>query len=114
MALLSKSKMAYFNNRPRQNGRQFADDLFKCIFVNENVWISTKILMNFVPKGPIYNIPADQATSRYLNQYWIDYRRIYASFGLNEFTCKFALIVIKALTGDKIVAHEIPVEPVAT
>ena len=27
---------------------------------------------------------ADQATSHYLNQWWLDYRRIYASFGLNE------------------------------
>ena len=25
--------------RPRQNGRHFADDIFKCIFLNENVWI---------------------------------------------------------------------------
>ena len=23
--------------RPRQNGRHFADDIFKCIFLNENV-----------------------------------------------------------------------------
>ena len=23
--------------RPRQNGRHFADDIFKCIFMNENV-----------------------------------------------------------------------------
>ena len=44
--------------RPRQNGHHFADDLFKCIFVNENVWISIKISLKFVPKGPIYNIPA--------------------------------------------------------
>ena len=29
--------------RPKQNGRQFVDDIFKCIFVNENVWISMKI-----------------------------------------------------------------------
>ena len=27
---------------------------------------------------------ADQATSHYLNQWWLDYRRIYASLGLNE------------------------------
>ena len=27
---------------------------------------------------------ADQATSHYLNQWWLIYRRIYASFGLNE------------------------------
>ena len=44
--------------RPRQNGRHFADDFFKRIFLNENVWISIKISLRFVPKGPIYNIPA--------------------------------------------------------
>ena len=44
--------------RPRQNGRHFADDIFKCIFLNENVWISIKISLKFVPKGPINNIPA--------------------------------------------------------
>ena len=44
--------------RPRQNGRHFADDIFKCIFVNEDVWISIKISLKFVPKGPINNIPA--------------------------------------------------------
>ena len=27
---------------------------------------------------------ADQVTSHYLNQRWVDYRRIYASLGLNE------------------------------
>ena len=44
--------------RPRQNGRHFADDIFKCIFSNENVWIPIKISLKFVPKGPINNIPA--------------------------------------------------------
>ena len=44
--------------RPRQNGRHFADDIFKCIFLNENVWITIKISLKFVPKGPINNIPA--------------------------------------------------------
>ena len=44
--------------RPRQNGRYNADDTFKCIFLNANVWIPTKILLKFVPKGPINNIPA--------------------------------------------------------
>ena len=43
--------------RPRQNGLHFLD-IFKCIFVNENVWISIKISLEFVPKGPINNIPA--------------------------------------------------------
>ena len=44
--------------RPRQNGRHLADDIFNCIFVNENIWIPIKISVKFVPKGPIYNIPA--------------------------------------------------------
>ena len=44
--------------RPRQNGRHFADDTFKRIFLTENVWISIKISMKFIPKGLINNIPA--------------------------------------------------------
>ena len=44
--------------RPRQNGCHFADDIFKCIFLNENAWIPIKISMKFVPKSPINNIPA--------------------------------------------------------
>ena len=31
-------------------------DIFKCIFLNENVWISIKISLKFVPKGPISKI----------------------------------------------------------
>ena len=44
--------------RPRQNGRHFADDIFKCIFLNENIWILIQISLEFVPKGPINNFPA--------------------------------------------------------
>ena len=44
--------------RPRQNGRHFADDTFNCIFENENVRLSIKFSLKFVPKGPINNIPA--------------------------------------------------------
>ena len=44
--------------RPRQHGRHFADDTFKRIFLNENIWISIKISLKFVPKSPIDNIPA--------------------------------------------------------
>ena len=44
--------------RPRQNGRHFPDDIFKCSFLNKNVWISIKISLKFVPKGLINNIPA--------------------------------------------------------
>ena len=34
--------------RPGRNRRHFTDDIFKCIFLNENVWIS-----NPIPKGSI-------------------------------------------------------------
>ena len=44
--------------RPRQDGRHYPDDIFKCIFLNENVWISIEISLKFVPKGPINNIPS--------------------------------------------------------
>ena len=44
--------------RPRQNGRHFTDNILKCIFFDENVWIPIKISLKFVPKGPIDNIPA--------------------------------------------------------
>ena len=44
--------------RPRQNGRHFADNIFKCIFLNENVWISIKISQKFIPTDLISNNPA--------------------------------------------------------
>ena len=37
---------------------QFPDDIFKWIFLNENIWISIEISLKFVLKGPINNIPA--------------------------------------------------------
>ena len=52
-------KDRYLNTlRPRQNGRHFADDTFKRIFLNENNKILIKISLKFVPKGPINKIPA--------------------------------------------------------
>ena len=44
--------------RPRRNIRHFADDIFKCFFLNENVRISIKISLKLVPNGPIDNFPA--------------------------------------------------------
>ena len=43
---------------PGQNVHHFADDIFKCIFLNENIWISIKISLKFVPNVSINNIPA--------------------------------------------------------
>ena len=34
----------------------FPDDTFKLIFLNENIRISIKISLKFVPKGPIDNV----------------------------------------------------------
>ena len=47
---------------PEQNGRHFADAIFKRIFVNENVWISIQCSPKFVPKGSIDNT--------FINQHW--------------------------------------------
>ena len=44
--------------RPRQNGRHVTDDIFKCIFLNENIWIPTKISLNYVSYGLIDNMAA--------------------------------------------------------
>ena len=41
-----------------QNGRHFLDNIFKCIFLNENVEIVIKISLKYVPKGSTNNIPA--------------------------------------------------------
>ena len=43
--------------RPRQHGRHFPDDIFRCILLNENIWFAINISLSFVPKGPIDNIP---------------------------------------------------------
>ena len=43
---------AFLNTlRSRQDGRCFPDDSFKCIFLNENAWISIKISLKFVRKS---------------------------------------------------------------
>ena len=44
--------------RPRRDRRHFADDIFKCVFLNENEWISLRISLKFVPWDRINNIPS--------------------------------------------------------
>ena len=44
--------------RRRRNEQHFTDAIFKPVFFNENVWVSIKISLKFVPKGPINNISA--------------------------------------------------------
>ena len=43
---------------PGQNGRHLADQIFRCIFVNEKFCILIEISMKFVSNGPIDNNPA--------------------------------------------------------
>ena len=49
---------AHIPARAKQICCHFADDNFKCIFFNENVGISFKISLKFVPKVWINDIPA--------------------------------------------------------
>ena len=74
----------------------WADDIFKCNIVSEDVLTSIKISLNLVSKGRINNMPtlvqiiawrrsADKPLSETINDglvYW----RIYASLGFSELT----------------------------
>ena len=50
--------MKFNTLKPRQNGLHFADDSFKCSFLNENTSVPIDISLKFVPEGRINNIPA--------------------------------------------------------
>ena len=54
-----RTTLVVFNSSPPgQNGRDFADDILKCIFMNEKFCISIQISLKFVTKGLIDNIQA--------------------------------------------------------
>ena len=44
------------SSSPGQNGHHFADNIFRCIFMNEKFFILIKISLKFVPKAPIISI----------------------------------------------------------
>ena len=54
----SRVVATYVNSTPGQNGRHFADDLFRCILVNEMFCILIKVSLKFVSKGLISDNPA--------------------------------------------------------
>ena len=58
MLLAVKTDSILNSPPPGQNGRHFADDIFRCIFVNEKFCILIKISLKFVSEGPIDNNPA--------------------------------------------------------
>ena len=79
---------------PRENCRHFADDVSKCINLNENVWTLLKFSLKFVPKTRIDNIPSlvqimawrrpgDKPLSEPM---MVSFWGIYVSLSLNELT----------------------------
>ena len=52
------NRIVHHHIEAETNGRHFADAIFKCFFVNENVSILIKFSLKFVPKDSINNIPA--------------------------------------------------------
>ena len=42
--------------KPAQTGRHIAEDIFKCIFLNENLRILIQISLRFISRGTIHNI----------------------------------------------------------
>ena len=50
-----KLRMKFNTLTPRQNGRHFADDIFRCVFVNEKFCYVIKISLMFVLYGSVDN-----------------------------------------------------------
>ena len=74
--------------RRRQDGRRFPDDIFKCIFLNENDKIPIQISIKFVPRSPIDNKPAP---IHYLIQCWLVIKSVLGNSHESNFTCARAL-----------------------
>ena len=58
VSVLLSTRQLHLIHPPGQNGRHFADDSSRCIFVNEKFCSLITISLNFVAKGPIDNKPA--------------------------------------------------------
>ena len=74
--------MSYFIlPETRKHDRDFADDIFVCFFVNENVGISMKILLKMFPglEGQIDNIGSEHGLSpnRRKNILWLSDNWVY-------------------------------------
>ena len=83
----------------------FPNDIFKCIFLNGNVWISIKISMKFVRHGPINNIPAlvqimawrHPADKPIWTNDGLVYRCIYTPLVLNELKTIACLLLLNCM-----------------
>ena len=89
--------------RPRPNDRYFADDIFKCIFLNENVEFRLKFHWSAFLRVQLTTCHhwlrwwhGDVlAPGHYLNQWWEVYWPIYTSPSLNEcMKSRFSIIYI--------------------
>ena len=100
--------------------------LSNVFFLNENVWISIKISLKFVHKGPIHNIPAlvqimdwcrpgDKPLSEPM---MLVFRRKYASLGLNglilpkkhfSYSCQIPENILKCVFFNHIFYISIPI-----
>ena len=78
--------------KPRRNGRHFADDILKCIFLDENVCILIKISFKFLSNGPINTTVALVQIMVWCR---LDYQRIHSFLSLIE----LSLFDITALCG---------------
>ena len=79
--------------RPQQNGRNFPDDIFKCIFLKMKMYeFPLRFLWSLLPRSKLVIfehwfsqwLGAGQPTSHCLDQWWLVYWPIYASLGFNE------------------------------
>ena len=52
MGLVCSLHCVINSSPPGQNGRHFADDIFRCIFVSEKTYILIKTSLKFARKGP--------------------------------------------------------------
>ena len=77
--------------RPKRNRQHFADDIFKRIFFSMKMFefrlkfhlsLLLKVQLTIFQHWFRSWLGAVQATSHYLNRWWLDYRRIYASLGM--------------------------------
>ena len=75
---------------PIWNCRHFADDIFKCIFLNEKFRLRFHWSLFLKFKLTLFQhwfrkwLGAYQETSHYLKQWWLVYWRIYTSLDLSE------------------------------
>ena len=77
--------LLWFNTlRPSQNGRYFADGICKCIFLNENVWIShwiwfMRVYLSYTTIGSDNDLAPTRRQAIICTNDGPGYRRIYAS-----------------------------------